>query len=521
VLVNAVPVFDEANRITQVIVSCVDISERKQAEEELQLYKNQLEEKIQQRTEELLLARDAAEAANKAKSVFLANMSHELRTPLNAVLGFSNLLRRDPVLSSGQREYLEIINRSGEHLLTLINDVLEIAKIEAGRLQLEVAPFDFSAMVRDTANMMLSRAKGKGLELKLEMTSRVPTYLKGDEARLRQILINLIGNAVKFTEQGGVAIRFDARQNQVLHLLMEVEDSGPGINEQDQKRLFKPFIQLAESGEQKGTGLGLTITKQFVDMMGGEIILESTLGRGSLFRVNLPIEAVDEVEISKPEVSRQADIVGLAPGQPHFRILIAEDQQDNRLLLKRLMTNIGLEVMLAENGEECLKVFQEWHPDLIWMDWRMPVMDGEVATQRIRELPGGKRVKIIAVTASVFVEEQQEMQGAGTNDFVRKPYRLEEIYDCLSKHLGVQYEYISKPEEEETGAILTPAMLADLPKALREELRDVVTSLDSEQILDTINKVNAIEAELAATLYQLTENFDYMTILNALGEVKE
>jgi PAS domain S-box-containing protein len=520
-LVNAVPVYDKANDIAQVIVSFIDISERKQAEEELNQYKDQLEEKVLHRTEELLLARDAAEAANKAKSVFLANMSHELRTPLNAILGFSNLLRLDPALSNDQREHLEIINRSGEHLLTLINDVLEIAKIEAGRLQLEIAPFDFIAMVHDVVDMMHLRAEGKGLEFKLDITSKVPRHLNGDEARLRQILINLIGNAVKFTEQGGVAIRFNTRHNVQVHLLIEVEDSGPGISVDDQKRVFKPFAQLAESGEQKGTGLGLTITQQFVELMGGTITLESDLGKGSLFRVELPIEPAVVAEVTKPAVVKHAEIVGLAPNQPHFHILIAEDQQENRLLLKRLMTDIGLDTRLAENGEQCLNIFQQWHPDLIWMDWRMPVMDGELATKKIRMLPGGDRVKIVAVTASVFFEEEQEMLKAGTDDFVRKPYRAYEIYDCLSKQLGVRYEYESLPDFEEVGTKLTPAMLSQLRPELRQELHNSAESLDSDQVAVTISRIMAIDSELGVILTRLSDNFDYLAILDALGKLKE
>jgi len=517
VLVNAEPEYDEKGEIALIVVSFVEITKRKRAEEELRRYKDQLEETIQQRTAELLLARDAAEAANQAKSVFLANMSHELRTPLNAILGFSSMMRRESQLTPGQRENLDIINRSGEHLLTLINDVLEMAKIEAGRLQLEIAPFDLGGMVRDVTGMMQLRAQEKGLQLLLDQTSEFPRYIKGDEARLRQILINLVGNAVKFTDQGGVTIRLGVRQNAGRHLLIEVEDSGHGIGPEDQQRLFQPFVQLEEAAVQRGTGVGLSITRQFVQLMGGTVGVESTLGKGSLFRIELPVELASPLEVLKPENQALGEVVGLAPGQPRYRILITEDQHENQLLLSRLMSDIGLEVKVAENGAECLKLFEEWHPDLIWMDRRMPVMDGVKATQRIRRLPDGRAVKIVAVTASAFKEQQQEMFDAGMDDFVRKPYRFEEIYDCLARQLGLKYLYHSDTVAEPgTPVELTPKMLAVLPVTLRQELSDALESLDSERIAAVLRQIGAVDPELAHALTRLADYFDYPAILDAL-----
>jgi PAS domain S-box-containing protein len=417
-----------------------DITERKKTEEELRLYKDHLEEEVQQRTADLVLALNAAEAANRAKSVFLSNMSHELRTPLNAILGFSNMMRKDLLLSQEQRENLDIINRSGEHLLTLINDVLEMAKIEAGRVQLEKAPFDLGSLVRDVTDMMHLRAQEKGLQLLIDQSSEFPRYIKGDEARLRQVLINLVGNAVKFTEDGGVTVRFGMKpQTTPQRLLIEVEDSGIGISTADQQKIFEPFVQLENTAIQKGTGLGLTITRQFVQLMGGSISVESIKGTGSTFRVELPVNKVTAADVTKPESMVRGDITGLAPDQPEYRILIVEDQLENQLLLAKLMKNVGFPVKVAENGEQALELFQSWRPHLIWMDRRMPKMDGLEATRRIRELPGGREVKIVAVTASAFMEQRVEMLDAGIDEFVRKPYRFNEIYECLTKQLGVQY----------------------------------------------------------------------------------
>lgn len=516
VIVSTMPMmFDNAKAR---IVLVQDITDRKRAEQELRMYKEHLEDQIHERTADLVLALHAAESANKAKSVFLSNMSHELRTPLNAILGFSSLLRKDSSLRQEQCEDLDIINRSGEHLLTLINDVLEMAKIEAGRVQLENAPLDLGTLVRDVTDMMHMRAHEKGLQLLLDQTSEFPRYIKGDEARLRQILINLVSNAVKFTQQGGVTLRLGTRENAISHLVIEVEDSGPGIIPEDQLRIFQPFVQLGVQAENKGTGLGLTITRQFVQLMGGSIVLESTPGKGSLFRVDLPLTAISESDIVKPAEVKQGDVLGLVPGQPECRILIVEDQLENQLLLTELMKRLGVSVRLAENGEQGVSMFTSWHPHLIWMDWRMPVMDGLAATRRIRELPGGRAVKIVAVTASAFIEQRKEIFTAGMDDFVRKPYRANEIYECMFRQLGVKYVYANNQVEEDATfeTVLTDKMLAVLPTDLRSELGKALDSLEDKRINDAIGQVAAYDKELHKVLTHLAQNFDYPAILKAL-----
>lgn len=461
-------------------------------------------------------ARAEAEAANLAKSVFLANMSHELRTPLNAILGFSQMLQKDVHLPEQQRRNVTIINRSGEHLLGLINDVLDMAKIDAGRIYLESVPFDLGSMMRDLTDMMSVRASDKNLRLLVDQSSCFPRFVRGDEARLRQILINLVGNALKFTREGGVTLRLRTRQNATAHLLIEIEDTGPGIAAADRQRIFEPFVQLGEQGDSRGTGLGLAITRQLVQLMGGQLALESTPGKGSLFRIDLPLQAVEPGEIATPEAACRGEVQSIAPGQPPCRVLIVEDQLESQLLLSQLMENVGIESKIANNGQEALALFQSWRPHLIWMDRRMPVMDGIEATLAIRRLEEGKDVKIVAVTASAFIEQREEMLAAGMDDFVRKPYRTHEIYECLERHLGLCWVYAAMPVAEAPASALTPASLAPLPEALRHELKAALESLETERIANAIARAGAYDPTLETALSQLAGEFNYPAILNAL-----
>ena len=392
------PIVDAQGELLLIEGIAHDISKRKRAEEELNKHREHLENLVTERTRELSIAKEQAEAASQSKSTFLANMSHELRTPLNAVLGFSEMMRQNPETLTSAQEYLEIIHRSGEYLLTLINNVLDLSKIESGRLSLESQPVDLGLLVGDVLDMMRIRAEGKGLSLILEQKSDGLRVVQSDPVHLRQILINLLGNAVKFTAEGHITLRLSTRsleRNEVA-VCFDVEDTGIGIAQDNLDRVFQPFEQLGLNPEQEGTGLGLALTKRSVELMGGTISVESSLGKGSRFTAEIPMRRGKEVEVANQSLN-QGPPTGLEEGQPDYRVLIVEDQYANRLLLKHILEKVGISPREALNGQEGVEIFQSWQPHLIWMDRRMPVMDGVMATQRIRSLPGGDRVKIIAL----------------------------------------------------------------------------------------------------------------------------
>lgn len=499
---NQVPIFSESQ-----IKAMMDFfTQFAQLIGNVGLTQKRLEDAIAKRTAELVIAKEQADTANRAKSAFIANMSHELRTPLNAILGFSEILGRDANLSESQKETLSIIHKSGDHLLGLINDVLDIAKIEAGSVILESKPFDLRNMILDITDMLSIRAQAKNLQLLVEQSSDFPLYILGDQGKLRQILINLISNAIKATEQGGVSLRLGFRAKR---LIIEVEDTGCGIALEDQSKIFSAFVQVGLQDKQQGTGLGLAITRQFVELMGGHISLMSEMGKGSIFRVELPVELAHAEDIPDAPITTNM-VVGLEAGQPSYRILVVDDQKDNRLLLQRLLGDVGFEVRFAENGAEAVEQFSQWQPDFIWMDRRMPVMDGMEATRKIRALPNGDKVKIAAVTASTFSEETAELSVAGFDDIVNKPFRPEQIFDCMEQLLGVQFIRNEIKSDVKTPIFeITPAELAQLPRALQQELANALMTLNKKAIFNVVEKIAQISPNLANALEIPLQKYDY------------
>jgi len=463
---------------------------------------------------------EKAETANRAKSVFLASMSHELRTPLNAILGFSNLMRNDPSVSADHRQTLDIVNRSGQHLLGLINSVLDLAKVESGQTTAEKTAFNPGAMIREAAELMRQRAEAQGLRMTTETLDQLPRVVVTDEGKLRQVVINLLGNAVKFTHEGGVTLRMahlPSTDSGRATLRIDVEDTGPGIPAEDLQRIFEPFVQLGRRSDQTGTGLGLSITRQFVELMGGTIRAESTLGQGAIFHVELPVELAEASALA-PSARDDAMVARLEPGQPHNRILIVEDTLESAQLLRRLLEQAGFEVRVADNGAHGVEAFQSWRPQFIWMDWRMPVMDGLETTRRIRTLEGGRDVKIVALSASVMKEERDEVLAAGADDFLPKPIQFHQIYDCMAKHLGVRFVAIepSASRQAEPSAQVDCEALAALPFTLRSELEGALVSLDRERIAKAITRVAGLDERLADVLSQHADRFHYTAVLHAL-----
>ncbi|TAF38082.1 MAG: response regulator [Oscillatoriales cyanobacterium] len=590
--INTTPIFDGSGNIVYAIAAFQDISDRKQAEKILADYQHTLETQIDERTEQLQQAKEAAEAANKAKSTFLANMSHELRTPLNSILGFAQIMEGSLNLAVENRENMRIIRRSGEHLLTLINEVLDLSKIEAGRMIVDPKNFDLYRLLDDLQDMFLLRAKKQELQLLFQREAEVPQYVRTDDIKLRQVLINLLSNAIKFTQTGRIILRVrnlensgivdllasptacfdttksirnfssdrsefalvelrddvdDLTRDQVVFLQFEIEDTGVGIAPEELGNVFKAFVQTASGQKtQKGTGLGLTISRQFVRLMGGEIVVESQLERGTTFKFEIPVGAVDAADIPAPEIN--LEVTGLEPNQPCYRILIVDDREDNRQLLVKMLSPLGFKLQQAANGREAVEIWENWHPHLILMDMRMPVMDGYEATkeikdriqQREQEYQGSGEMnisgfdplipKIIALTASTIEGRRSFALLVGCDDFISKPFHKTDILDTLNKHLGVKYLYSNSTDlmsagdrhnQSDSPYNVALAYLPTLPAEWIDNMRQVIRCADFDLIARTIEEIRDDHPEFAEILQGHLDNFDYQKILNLIAEAEE
>ncbi|MGC1306933.1 MAG: CHASE4 domain-containing protein [Phormidesmis sp.] len=503
---------------------------------------NQTIEQLKQRTDELAIAkqvadeaREIADRANHAKSSFLASMSHELRTPLNAILGFAQVLGRESGLTNYQYEKLNIINRSGEHLLSLINDVLDMSKIESGRIELTPNSFDLYHLLEMLADMLQLKAQAKGISLVVKREKNLPRYIYSDERKLRQVLLNLLSNAVKFTEVGSVTLAAGPATDSSLaaslsatkrqRLAFSVTDTGTGIASEEIDPIFQPFVQT-EAGRQaqEGTGLGLSISRKFVELMGGKLSATSEVGKGSTFSFDITVELASATDSRLSALSPQ--VIGLEPGQPAYRILVVDDRELNRQLVRELLVPVGFEVQEAEDGQQAIETWEIWEPHLIWMDMQMPVLNGYEATRQIKASVRGQATVVIALTASTQEEERAIVLAAGCNDFMRKPFRQEKLFAKMAEHLGVRYVYAEAVLDKEplpaAGSVdlaaINTAMLA-MPIAWNQQLQQAAAQLKDKEIFALLTKVPEEYGYLQQAIAAKVNNFDFDQIEELAGRV--
>ena len=461
--------------------------------------------------------------AHEAKSLFLANMSHEIRTPMNAILGFSQLLLKDRALGSAQRQHLDTIVRSGQHLLAVINDILDMSKIEAGRVELSIAAFDLRDLVADLAAIFRLRTNAKGLLFRVEIAEDVPFVVRGDGHKLRQIFTNLLSNAIKFTERGQVIwrLRSERPSDTAWRLLVDVEDTGLGIPAADLGRIFDAFVQTSTGARTVGgAGLGLAISREFVRLMGGTIRVDSQVGKGSCFHVVVRLEADEGVPGAGGESARR--VVGIRPGQVVFRVLVAGEVNDGPEPLISILDAVGFETRQAVPVDEVLSVLEQWSAHAVFVDVGTRPQLGFEIIGRVKASARGRRTPVVAVVGRDNQAMREQALAAGADDVVGTPLREPEVFEKLWACLGVEYVYFRQDAagRSAAGSPLTlrslRAVLCVAPADLTNGLRDATTAGDFDRMLSIIDQIAIHDPMAGAALHSLAEGFEYQQLLDAL-----
>jgi len=519
-MVDSIFILEQGFVVVIIAMSLSQSDEIIYTENKLATLNQELENRIDARTKELSIAMHRAEAANRTKSIFLANMSHELRTPLNAILGYAQVMSRQSSMASDQLSAFKAIGKSGDHLLTLINNILEMSKIETGRAVLNSSPFAIEALINDLRIMFANQVRQKGLTFTVDKKPMVIDAINADRGKLSQILINLLSNAIRNTPAGSVTMRLamTSHNGNVRHLEIEVVDTGRGIAEDDLKRIFDPFVQVDQNGvPQSGTGLGLAISRQYARLMGGDLTVESREGKGATFRLTVPV-----VEVELPTVVQEyipaTRIASIGNNNREYRILLVDDDPSNRDVLARMLTPIGFSVRQASDGKEAIAASANWQPHLILMDIRMPDVDGITAIQAIRATSTGSTVPIIGVSASVFEADRTAVINSGADDFVAKPVQEADLLEKIGRCLKIVYRYESSASDATASLSEMPALtrkhLADMPDTLLAEMRAAVEGGYMERLAELAKGAAEHSPTVSRQLLELVRRYDFETLAN-------